>query len=155
MRCRHDGRVTGILYVYIDLVARPWLFSRLFFCRIPTVSRKVRVGLLTEVGLAPQARPREQPGRLRRVAQVSLRRLAPDLQACLLFSPTGLKRTVEDLRAVFLALYMFSASFIFQDLRISSAGGFLVRRDPPFRACCACSPSGRTKGSRRWLGLQE
>ena len=71
-----------------------------FFCRIPTVSRKVRVGLLTEVGLAPQARPREQPGRLRRVAQVSLRRLAPDLQACLLFSPTGLKRTAENLRDV-------------------------------------------------------
>ena len=84
-----------------------------FFCRIPAVWRKVRVGLLTEVGLAPQARPREQPGRLRRVAQVSLRRLAPDLQACLLFSPTGLKRTVENLRDVFLALHMFSASVIF------------------------------------------
>ena len=116
-----------------------------FFCRIPAVWRKVRVGLLAEVGLAPQARPREQPGRLRRVAQVSLRRLAPALQACLLFSPTGLKRTVENLGDVFLALYMFSASFIFQDLRISDAGGFLVRRDPSFRACCACSPLGRTK----------
>ena len=106
------------------------------------------VGLLTEVGLAPQARPGEQPGRLRRVAQVSLRRLAPALQACLLFSPTGLKRTVENLGDVFLALYMFSASFIFQDLRISDAGGFLVRRDPSFRACCACSPFGRTKKGR-------
>ena len=71
MRCRHDERVSGILYIYIDLFARPWLFSRLFFCRIPAVWRKVRVGLLTEVGLAPQARPGEQPGRLRRVAQVS------------------------------------------------------------------------------------
>ena len=88
-------------------------------------------------------------------SSLSLRRLAPALQACLLFSPTGLKRTVENLGDVFLALYMFSASFIFQDLRISDAGGFLVRRDPSFRACCACSPLGRTKGSRRWLGLQE
>ena len=41
MRCRHDGRVTGTLYIYIDLVARPWLFSRLFsFCRIPAVWRE-------------------------------------------------------------------------------------------------------------------
>ena len=99
--------------IYIDLVARPWLFSRLLFCRIPAVSRNVRVGLLTEVGLAPQARPREQPGRLRRVAQVSLRRLAPDLQACLLFSPTGLKRTAENLGDVFLALYMLLVSVTF------------------------------------------
>ena len=78
------GELPDIVYIHRSRRTSVAVLTT-FFCRIPTVSRKVRVGLLTEVGLAPQARPREQPGRLRRVAQVSLRRLAPDLQACLLF----------------------------------------------------------------------
>ena len=45
-----------------------------FFCR-----------MLAEVGLAPEARYREQPGGVRRVDQVALRRLALDLQDCPFF----------------------------------------------------------------------
>ena len=122
--------------IYIDLVARPWLFSRLLFCRIPAVSRNVRVGLLTEVGLAPQARPREQPGRLRRVAQVSLRRLAPDLQACLLFPHRTQTHCRESPRCFPRIVHVLSKCY-FLDLRISDAGAFLVRRDPSLRVCCA------------------
>ena len=47
---------------------------RAFFCR-----------MLAEVGLAPEARYREQPGGVRRVDQVALRRLALDLQDCPVF----------------------------------------------------------------------
>ena len=47
---------------------------RAFFCR-----------MFAEVGLAPEARYREQPGGVRRVDQVALRRLALDLQDCPFF----------------------------------------------------------------------
>ena len=63
---------------------------RAFFCR-----------MLAEVGLAPEARYREQPGGVRRVDQVALRRLALDLQDCpFFFFCTGLDRHVENLRSV-------------------------------------------------------
>ena len=155
MRCRHDGRVTGYC-IYTSISSHVRGCSHGFFFAGSQQFREKVKGRTTHGG-----RPGSASSTWRTTRETSSSRSSLSAPACARptslppFFPTGLKRTVENLRDIFLALYMFSVSVIFQDLRISSAVGFLVRRDPPFRACCACSPLWRTKGSRRWLGLQE
>ena len=84
------------------------------FGRIPAVWRESK-GRTTHGGRPGSASSTSRTTRETSSSRssLSLRRLAPALQACLLFSPTGLKRTAENLGDVFLALYMLLGSVIF------------------------------------------